>query len=260
MIIAGRASPFYLLIIAAILIIWGIRRGQRGDVPTIRRIVALEEIDNAVGRAVELGRPIMMHPGSGFITGMTAAETLAGLDIAGYVAEKAARLGADLRVTIVNADVYPVALERIRSAYTAADKADMYDPEKQVLFFSGEMISCLQSILEMMVRDKVAAAIMTGNFTGDTNILGEGAAHCGALSIGGLTKPTHITFFAVNCDYILIGEELLVAGAYVSKDPVRLGSLRGQDLVKVILLALMVVGGFMASFGSAKSLTDMLKL
>ena len=49
-------------------------------------------------------------------------------------------------------------------------------------------------------------------------------------------------FFAAACDYALIGEELLTAGAYISKDAARLGSVHGQDLAKLIAFGVMLLG------------------
>jgi hypothetical protein len=44
------------------------------------------------------------------------------------------------------------------------------------------------------------------------------------------------------CDYCLIGEELYAASAYLSREPKLLGSLKGQDAGKAILLAVLVLG------------------
>jgi hypothetical protein len=54
--------------------------------------------------------------------------------------------------------------------------------------------------------------------------------------------PPQLPFFVAACDYTLIGEELFVAGAYLSREPRQLGSLKGQDLGKAIILVLLLVG------------------
>ena len=41
-------------------------------------------------------------------------------------------------------------------------------------------------------------------------------------------------FFVAACDYTLIGEEFYAASAYLSESPAELGSLKGQDLAKVL--------------------------
>lgn len=46
-----------------------------------------------------------------------------------------------------------------------------------------------------------------------------------------------------------MGEELFAAGPYLSKDSVVHGSIKAQDTVKAILMALILVGMITYSFG-----------
>ena len=39
-----------------------------------------------------------------------------------------------------------------------------------------------------------------------------------------------------------MGEELYAASAYLSKEPLMLGSLKGQDLIKIVLVACIIFG------------------
>ena len=51
-----------------------------------------------------------------------------------------------------------------------------------------------------------------------------------------------LPFFIAACDYTLIGEELYAASAYLSREPLLLGSLKGQDWMKIVLVACTFVG------------------
>ena len=55
-------------------------------------------------------------------------------------------------------------------------------------------------------------------------------------------KWGNLPFFVAACDYTLIGEELFAASAYLSKEPRQLGSLKGQDVGKAIILFFLAVG------------------
>ena len=57
------------------------------------------------------------------------------------------------------------------------------------------------------------------------------------------------TFFIVACDYTLIGEELFVASGYLTKDPQILGSIKGQDWLKAIIVFLILIGGIVGVLG-----------
>jgi hypothetical protein len=65
------------------------------------------------------------------------------------------------------------------------------------------------------------------------------------------------------CDYTLIGEELFAASAYLSKEPMLLGSLRGQDVAKVFFMIVIVLGVLAATIGEiwapAAKLADLLR-
>jgi hypothetical protein len=52
-----------------------------------------------------------------------------------------------------------------------------------------------------------------------------------------------------TCDYTLMGEELYAASAYLSREPKLLGSLKGQDVGKGILILALVVGTLLATLG-----------
>jgi hypothetical protein len=54
-----------------------------------------------------------------------------------------------------------------------------------------------------------------------------------------------------TCDYTLIGEELYAASAYLSKEPIQIGTLRGQDLGKAVILSVILIGTVIATIGVA---------
>jgi hypothetical protein len=49
----------------------------------------------------------------------------------------------------------------------------------------------------------------------------------------------------------LIGEELYAASAYLSKEPVQIGTLRGQDIGKAVVLSAIGIGIVLATVGAA---------
>ena len=69
--------------------------------------------------------------------------------------------------------------------------------------------------------------------------------------------PSQIPFFVAACDYTLIGEEFYAASAYVSRDPQLMGTLKGSDLVKLLIMITVFVGSFL-SWGGVDIVTRML--
>jgi len=258
--IQGRLMQTFTFLLTLVLVVYNMQRYRKRDVPYIRRLEPIEQINVSVRSAAELKRPVVMHVGSGALTTQDAVQTMAGLAVTAYVAELSARYGADLRVPVIRPDVFPSAIIATRKGYEAAGKLTEFDPLKTVLFMSGDFMAAHMQILSIIQEEKAYVAILMGSFTGDTNLMGEGTKVGGAdaITISGLARITHVAFFVVLTDFALIGEELLVAGAYLSKDRASLGSIVAQDWMKVIAVVLLVAGGIMATFSSASSLISLL--
>ena len=99
-----------------------------------------------------------------------------------------------------------------------------------------------------MLREKPAANIFMGAFYAESLLLAETGQSTGAIQIAGTARPEQLPFFIAACDYTLMGEELFAASAYLSREPVMLGSLKGQDLVKMILVVLIIIGVILEVF------------
>jgi hypothetical protein len=98
-----------------------------------------------------------------------------------------------------------------------------------------------------MVREKPAACFYFGQFYAESLILAETGNSVGAMQIAGTAQPSQLPFFVAACDYTLIGEEFFAASAYLSGQPDQLGSLKGQDLGKMLAAALILVGCALAT-------------
>ena len=66
--------------------------------------------------------------------------------------------------------------------------------------------------------------------------------------IAGTGMPSQLPFFVAACDYTLIGEELVAASAYLSREPKLLGSLKGQDMGKAVILVAIAIGILFETF------------
>ncbi|MDX1934340.1 MAG: DUF6754 domain-containing protein [Capsulimonadales bacterium] len=227
----------WILLTFSIIIVWQVIRAQRGHRPFIRRIPGLTAIDEAVGRAVEMGRPILSSVGLGGID----IVTLQALAIVTNVAAVAARFGSRLLLPVRNAALVPVAEDAIRNAYNAAGRPDAFH-EEDILFLSGEQFAYAAGIAGIIQRERVAATFLFGTFFAESLIIAENANQVGAIQVAGTPSTTQIPFFIVSCDYVIIGDEFYGATAYLTRQPTLMGSLAGQDLVKGLLLALILVG------------------
>ena len=118
-----------IVVLLALIIIFKVLSAQRGRVPYIRRIAGLNAIDEAVGRATEMGRPVMMVPG---ISGLDVV-TLQALSIFGYIARAVARFGNKSIIPTIDPIVTGVAEETLHDAYADAGTAGALRLERRAL-------------------------------------------------------------------------------------------------------------------------------
>ncbi|MGE5653069.1 MAG: DUF6754 domain-containing protein [Bacillota bacterium] len=244
-----RVFALISLVVIVGAIIYSIQRARAGKTPYIRRIPGMQALEEAVGRATEMGRPIHFSPGIAGLTGETAAQTYAALEILSYVARLIARFGSRIIVTIRTAEVLPVAEEIVRQSFIAEGKVDKYDPNS-CQYLSSEQFAYAAGAMGIMERQKVASNIMLGAFWAESLMFAETGRHIGAIQIAGTANLHQIQFFVAACDYTLIGEELYAGGAVASQNPIKLGSIAGQDIGKIIALAMIAIGVITETLGS----------
>jgi len=223
-----------------------VRMARLGKPLYIRPIAGIEEIDNAIGRATEMGRPILYCPG---LSSISDVATLAGLSILGRVAKKAAEY--DTKILVPNRDyiVLSIAQEIVREAHSEAGRPDSFD-KNSVYFVSVNQFAYCAGVNGTMAREKTATIFYMGMFWAESLIMTEAGNQAGAIQIAGTDAVTQIPFFITTCDYTLIGEELYAASAYMNPQPLMLGTLKAQDYTKFLMLIFIIVGTLFSTFRS----------
>ena len=232
----------------AFAVLYSIRSARR-KLPSIRTIAGLDAIEEAVGRATETGKPVFYTTGTADITGSYAACIFAGLEILGHTSRLVARNNANMIVEISLPNVYPLALQTVEEGYLSAGKREYFNPES-IQFLSPTQFAYASGCMGIIQREKAAATLMLGHFMAEAVLLAEASSQVGAISIAGMTSMAQLPFLIAACDYTLIGDELLVAGAYLARDPVKMGSIAGQDWAKLLGFVLIAAGAVMVTAGS----------
>jgi hypothetical protein len=241
-----RTNSLIATIIFLIAVLGSIAASRSGKPIFIRRIAGLNAIDEAIGRATETGKKVLYVPG---IQGMDDIQTVASIAILGHVARITARYGTDLDVANRDPLTFAAARETVRGAYLAEGRPDLYR-EEIVNYVTYDQFAFTAAVSARMVRERPAAIFLIGYFFAESLILAETGQSIGAIQIAGQADPTQLPFFVATCDYTLIGEELYAASAYLSREPVLLGSIRGQDIYKALCIVVGLAGIVAASFGN----------
>jgi len=239
-----HANIFHTCLFLAVsaVIVGAILIARRGRAFHVRRIPGLAAIDEAVGRATEMGRPIM------FTMGLSELDivSMQALAILSHVARLAARFGTRLIVPVANVPLYTLTEEICREAYAAEGKADAFNPQ-DIQFLSDQQFAYAAGVVGIMHRERVATCFYFGYFYAESLLLAESGSIAGAIQVAGTPATTQIPFFIVATDYVIIGDEYYAGSAYLSREPTLLGSLVGQDIGKGILLAIVVAGAIIAA-------------
>jgi hypothetical protein len=240
----GQMSTLVLELLFTIALLGMINRARAGrKVPEIRKVSGLDALDEAIGRATEMGRPVHFSPGIGALDN---AQTLAAFSFMSYVARLTAKYDTRLIVTTRYPTVTPIAEETVRAAYIDMNKADSFNPD-DVRYLSDDQFGYASGVMGIMQREGVAANILLGAFWAESLIFAEVGSQTGAIQIAGTANTNQIPFFVAACDYTLIGEEIYAASAYLSRDPVLVGNLIGQDWGKWAAAILIAAGAVLAT-------------
>jgi hypothetical protein len=231
-------NMFIAVVILITSILYYISSAKAGKKLYIRKIAGLEAVDEAVGRATEMGKKIFFIPG---IQDMDNMQTIAGVTILGRVAKLTAEYEARIDVPVTRSLVMVTAREVVKEAYLNAGRPDAYNDD-MVYYLTDDQFGYAAGVDGLIVRQKPATIFYQGAFFAESLILAETGNSIGAIQIAGTAMPAQLPFFVAACDYTLIGEELFAASAYLSYEPRLLGSLKGQDLGKMIIILALIVG------------------
>jgi hypothetical protein len=238
---------------------------QQGKIYKLRRIAALEVIDDAVGRATEMGRPILFSAVEvAFLTtGDNGAQTISAMSILDHIAGLCARNNCRL-ISVVGgnkekgSEMIPYYQDVVQSAYIREGKGSNYNPE-DIRFFGTDQGAMVVGVWEITYVENPAASIFVGAWAAAAMVVLMAASRTEQLIISGTARTSQLPIMAVYSDYLLIGEEIYAAGAKLSNDPRLIGTVVVQDLLKYITMALISIGVILYNAGF-KSIVDLISL
>jgi len=228
---------FGVLIFSGFLLVF-ITSAKKGKELYVRPLSGINAVDDAIGRATEMGKPILFVLGLG-----TAGDiaTIAGFTILSRVAKRTAEYQTKVLVPVQDPIVLAVAQETVRTAYLEAGRPDQYDPDN-VFYVTALQFPYVAAVNGIMLREQPATNFYMGVFYAESLILAETGNIAGSIQISGTDQIAQLPFFVAATDYTLIGEELYAASAYLSREPVQLGTLKAQDYSKAVAMIIVILG------------------
>lgn len=225
-----------------VMIVYALVLARRKEL-YIRPIAGLEELDNAVGRATEMGRPVMFVPGWGTLGDPC---TISALMILSQTAKKTAEFDVRLISPHVDYFVMPLAQEIVQTAYNEAGRPDSFNRE-DIFYISDSQFAFAAGVNGIIIRERAATVLYMGFFNAEALLMTETGNQMGSIQIAGTDAITQVPFFITTCDYTLIGEEFYAASAYLSRNIELVSMLKGQDYFKIVMIFLIIIGTFLSS-------------
>jgi len=216
----------------------------------MRKIPGISAVEEAVGRATEMARPLLFTPGWG--GDIQRPTIIASMNFLSHIAEKTAQYDCNLVYPTHDPVIMTVAQEVVKESYMKAGYPDRYR-EKDITYVSSSQFGYAAAVDGMISRLQPASIFLLGTFEAESLILAETGNSIGAIQIAGTDSTIQLSFFIVACDYTLIGEELFAASGYLSGNRSILASVRAQDILKVIIMVLLLIS---VIWSTVNSLTD----
>ena len=239
---AERTNVLVVVVLYSSIVILCIYYARRREM-YIRPIAGLEAVNDAIGRATEMGRPILYITGLG---GIGDIATIASMLILGHLAKRTAAYETPIIVPCRDPLVMTAEREIVHQACIEAGKPDAYEPDN-IYFITDSQFGYTAAVDGIMLRERPAANFFMGSFYAEALILAETGNMTGAIQIAGTDMDTQLPFFITACDYTLMGEELYAASAYLSRNPMLLAQLKGQDIGKLLLATAIIIGVSLAT-------------
>ena len=224
-------------LITVVIVFYTTYRQKDGRTFQVREIAGLKAVDDAIGRATEMGRPVLYTPGWG--GDIQRPTTIASMNILSHVADKTADYDCRLIYPTYDPVIMAVAQEVVREAYAKAGCPDRYR-ESDITYVSSSQFGYAAAVDGLITRLKPASIFLLGTFEAESLILAETGNSINAIQIAGTDSTIQLSFFIVACDYTLIGEEVFAASGYLSGDRSILASVRAQDIMKVLIAGFLI--------------------
>lgn len=246
---ASRLGYGLILLLVTGTVLGLIVAARNGFAIHLRPIPALDAVDEAVGRATEMGKPCLFVPGVQDINEMM---TVAGVIVLGRVARTAAEYDCQVLVPTARSLVMTACRETVEAACLTAGRPEAYRAD-DISYLADEQFAYVAGVTSMMSDVRPAACFYFGQFFAESLFLAEAGNAIGSLQIAGTAETTQLPFFVAACDYTLIGEEFFAASAYLSREPDQLGAVQGQDYGKLLAMSLIMAGVTLATLAQVSN-------
>lgn len=227
-----------ILVIVVLMLLLARQRIRSGRAKiALRPLFGYSSLKQQVGRAIESGSQIHISLGQASLIGLAAPTSIAANQLLRTLARDGCANGTPPLVTVGEGTLLPLAQSHLRVAFEEANRKELFDPN-QALFIASETDSVAYAggVAVEIHQNKIANNILVGQLGPEVAIMAEAATRKQVEQVIGSNNPIALAVATAVTDNLLIGEELLAAGAYLEGSPGQLASVQVQDILRWIMI------------------------
>lgn len=244
--------------LAFALIIGFHRMASKLSAYPLREITAFTRLKSAVGSAVEAGTRIHLSLGSGGLIGEQSAPALVGLSVLRRIASDASLSDNPPLATSGDGALMVLSQDAQRSAYLELGAEGRYDPTFGRL--TGlTPFAYAAGTLPVIFDEQVSANVLLGHFGPELALIADAAERSGSPVVAGTSDVSSQAVLYAAVHEPLIGEEVFAGGAYLQVDGAHEASLRAQDILRWLVVALILAGSVIKLAGVDRFISGILR-
>ena len=237
-----------LLVIAGLLIAYYVMSKRKRVPVSFRDITAFTRLKQVVGLAVEAGTRLHITLGRGGLVGEQSAPALVGLSVLERIGRAASVSDKPPLATAGDGAMAVLAQDTLQSAYKAMGVESQYQPASG-RFLGPAAFPYAAGALSPVYDEQVSTNILIGRFGSEAALISEAAERKGSLTVAGTDDISGQVVLYATAEEPLIGEEVFAGGAYLGAGSMHEASLRTQDTMRLVVIAIIVAGALLKVLG-----------
>lgn len=238
-------NDFYLtvgVVGAVVVLLLLFTRRRRGRVLSLRPLSPYAMLKNQAGQAVESGSRMHVTLGRASLVSAASPTSLAALTVLDAVAKDGCANSTPPLATVGEGTLLPAAQGSLLQAYQNAQDTSGFEPGA-ALFLANDTdpFPYAGGVTSVIHQDNVSNTVAVGRFGPELALIAVAANRQKLDQVIGTDDPVALAVATAVSKNILVGEELLVAGAYLEGKDSQLASVQVQDILRVII-ALALIG------------------
>lgn len=231
-----------VIVLASLLLLVMRRRALSNEKPALRPLPALDSLVESIGRSAESATRSHISLGRAGLSSVSNPTSLAAISLLDRLARDGCASDTPPIVTTGEGTLLLVAQQRMRRAFRLAGRGRDYEPiQVQFLANDSDAFSYAGGVSSIIHRHGVSSNTLVGRFGPEISIMAEAAARQDIPQVIGSDDPVALALATAVTDNVLIGEELLAAGAYLEGSAPHLATLQVQDFLR-LLIAITILG------------------